>query len=197
MITSIIRHILFVQYILLNFHKFSISVKTYQVRRINASSYLVTSFPDSEFETFSSKAYEPKDPVDKTVFFNPVNDPLITEGLEDGYVGKPNVKLSASYINKARDNYFKHYYDTKKPVITNAGLPSSPTQDLSLFDYESRSNLDFNLLKARNLASVLISESQYPNIEGKSKDKSVIKRKNILQRPRRRYHRKPLKNPYI
>lgn len=204
MITSIIRYILFVQYILLNFHSFTISVKTYQVQRLNESSYLVTSFPDSEFETFSSKAFVPKGPIDKMVFLNTGKDPfstIATGGL--GSLGgakavKPNARLlPASYINKARENYFKHYFsETKKPVITNAVLPPLPNQDPAFFNYEVKSNLEFNLLKARNLVSVLISESQYQDVDGKTKDKSIIKKKAVMQRPRRRYLWKTVRNPY-
>lgn len=196
MITSVIRHILFIHCILLHFHTFSISVKTYQVQRINESSYLVTSFPDSEFETFYSKAYAPKDTEDKMIFLNPVKDSLITSSLEDVKVVKPNAKLPASYINKARDNYFKHYLtETKKPVVSNAGSPPLVTQEPALFNYDIKTNLELNLQKARNLASVLINESQCPDLEGKTKDKS-IKNKDLIKRPRRRNLRKSIKNLY-
>lgn len=194
MITSIIRHILFVQYILLHFHTFSICVKTYQVQRINESSFLVTSFPDSEFETFYSKPHAPKDTEDKMIFLNPIKDPLFTSSLEDVKVGKANAKLPASYINKARDNYFKHYLtEPKKPVVTNA-VPLA-NQDSALFNYDNKLSLELNLQKARNLASVLISESQDPVLEGKTKDKP-IKNKDVRKLPRRRNIRKSLKNLY-
>lgn len=191
MITSVIRHIFFVQYILLNFHSFTLSVKTYQVQRINQSSYLVTSFPDSEFETFYSKGYQPKVPIDKMVFLNSGKDALntiITGGLGDSKVGKPNAKLPASYINKARENYFKHYFsETKKPMVPKGGLTPLPNQDLVFYNYELKSNLEDNVLKARNLASILISESQY---------KPIIKKKAVMQRSRRRYLWKTMRNPY-
>lgn len=200
MITSIIRYILFVQYILLNFQSFTISVKTYQVQRINQTSYLVTSFPDSEFETFYSKGYEPKAPIDKMVFLNPVKDSLniiATGGLGDLKVGKPNTKLPASYINKARDNYFKYYFtETKKTMATKPGLPPLLNQDPAYLNYEYKWNLEYNLLKARNLASVLISESQYQDVEGKAKYKPTIRKKDVMQRPRRRYVWKTIRSPY-
>lgn len=200
MITLIIRYILFVQYILLNFHSFTISVKTYQVQRINDSSYLVTSFPDSEFETFYSKAYEPRGPVDKMVFLKAGKDPLtnfVTGSLGYSKVMKPSTQLSASYINKARDNYFKQYFsERKKPMDTYTGLPALANQDPAYLNYEMKSSIEFNLIKARNLASVLVNESQYQDHQAKRKASSIIKKKDVTYRPRRRYLWRTIRSPY-
>lgn len=201
MIASIIRHILYVQYILLNFHSFTVSVKTYQVHRINESSYLVTSLPDSEFELFNSKVYDPKGSVDKMIFLNPGKDtlnPFDVGSLGESKVEKPNTKVSASYINKARENYFKHHFsESKKPVATNMELPHQSNQDAIYLNYEIKSNLESNLLKARNLASVLINESIDQDLEGKTKDKPIIKKKDVMQRTRRRSLKKSFRNPHI
>lgn len=183
--------------ILLKFYLFLLSfafptncVKNYQVRRIDESSYLVTSLPDYDY---ISKLLENKtDPVvpmndDKRAFTT--NTAAVTVGD-----ARKSKKVPFSVINKARDNYFKNFYATMKQPISNALLRDKVTPKVEFtnnnIDVKGVTNkIDSNIQMARKLASVLITEVQYQVSRNWNNSKQVdfrnIRNKRSLFRNKR------------
>lgn len=140
-------------YLLLNFvfiyyTAFCKSLNTYKVCRVNESTYLVTTYPDWDYEQL------------QTVTSNGTEIPVnVGEKRE-----KPKLKLSASFINKARENYFKTIYSTfKKSNNTDSVITANIQKSNPMEEIEADSNK--NLLVARKLASILLDEIQNDNIK--------------------------------
>ncbi|CAF4854899.1 unnamed protein product [Pieris macdunnoughi] len=118
------------------------TVKNYQVRRINDTTYLVTCYPEIDCLDFESQIV-PVNDKRYTAFVNTWREPTtITVGEKPKH--KPP---SASFITKVRENYFRHFFATKKTP--------TPTDVDNMYDAFS---LDRNLQKARRLASLLKAE---------------------------------------
>ncbi|CAH0721554.1 unnamed protein product, partial [Brenthis ino] len=153
------------QWILTGLVTFSCSVKTYQVNRINESSYLVTSLPDFEH----AKKFDKKANGNRIV---PINNDKRSFTINDYYDSTPStvnvgekkenlkVTIPASFIKNARDQYFRNYYPTMK---TSNSLYSPEVNSYSELaplkkckPLQSRHNLNI----ARYLASRLIMGEQ-------------------------------------
>lgn len=162
---------------------FGTSVKTYQVRRLNDSSYLVTSFPDYDYENYYRR-FDAKERKENVISLsrkssNSIDD-YETTALNEV---KSKNKISSSLINKARDNYFKTFYTTKKkPMNTKMclqqkGFNFSNTVLANIKENKPVSRLYLNLEKARNLASILISGTKLDNnLKVKNKYDQIRKR---------------------
>lgn len=197
MIALIARYILFIQFIFNSFTTFSISVKTYQVRRINESTYLVTSFPDMEPD--SHKRFLNDNSQDKLI---PLEDKKYTDDFDTTMstvtVGekKDKVKhknITPEMIKKARENYFRTYFATmKKSNISFSLLPEKANSYMNLVETNNETNVSSikfkqNLLTARKFATVLINELQY-QVDTKTKDKfldETRRKKRYINRKRR------------
>uniref|UniRef100_A0A2A4JNB9 Uncharacterized protein n=1 Tax=Heliothis virescens TaxID=7102 RepID=A0A2A4JNB9_HELVI len=204
MISLITRYILFIQFVFNSFTTFSISVKTYQVRRINESTYLVTSFP--ELENDNHKRYSDNNIPNKIVTLN--DDKKFTEEYETTMstvtVGDKREKaksksLSPELIKKARENYFRTYYATMKKSNYNLTMiPDRVNNFINLVEISSENNnissMKFkqNLVTARKLATILINVAQ-TQTDLKTKDKFLEE----VKRRRRTTHGKPKRKRYL
>lgn len=173
MFSLILKYILFIQCVFVSFIKITDSVKTYQVRRINESSYVVTSFPDLEYDSYNKILKQPsKDGVvsltdnmtTTTENYNTITTVTVGEKKD---LHKFKNKVSSSMINKARENYFKNFYATlKKPINTNISLlpqKMTPYSNFNLMGTTKSSYFQRNLNVARKLALMLISEAKGDN----------------------------------
>lgn len=163
-----LNYFLVVKCIFISFFTFSISVKTYQVRRVNESTYLVTSFPEFDYENFDKTTKK-----ETTISDGKISTYYTTASYFDGTTSTVTVgdnkdrtkqRISASEINKARENYFRQFYATvKKSNMSLLPLKVQPYLTLADSTFEppnSVANLNHNLLIARKLASVLVTEVQ-------------------------------------
>ncbi|CAD0198710.1 unnamed protein product [Chrysodeixis includens] len=199
MIALIARYILFIQFIFSSFTTFSISVKTYQVQRINESTYLVTSFPDMDPDTH--KRYLDKDDENKVI--TPNGEKKYTEDLDTTQstvtVGEKKIKpkqknVSPEVIQKARENYFRKYFaKTKKMNNSGSLIPEKASSYMNLVEPNKETNVSSggkfkqNLLTARKYATVLINEIQY-QVDTKTKEKILEesrRKKRYMNRKRR------------
>lgn len=197
MIALIARYILFIQFIFNSFTTFSISVKTYQVRRINESTYLVTSFPDMDPD--NHKRFLNENNQDKMI---PLEDKKYTDDFDTTLstvtVGekKDKVKhknITPEMIKKARENYFRNYFATlKKSNISFSLIPEKANSYMNLVESNNETNVSSvkfkqNLITARKFATVLINELQY-QVDTKTKDKfldEASRKKRYINRKRR------------
>lgn len=176
--------ILFMHWILTSLITLSCSVKTYQVNRINESTYLVNSLP----EDYDKRLKSSNDNIvvmnnDKRSF-----DPY-TEIVNGGPKNLYKPKLSASYINKARENYFRKLFGT----TTSSSLKTSP------YYYKTPNfvfQLQQNIYTARKLASSLMLLVKNDMVRQNARlDFTKQKRlRRELNKKRRRYFYKIIPN---
>lgn len=177
-----------------SFTTHSISVKTYQVRRINESTYLVTSLP--EFENENHKRFSNDKSSNKVV---PLNDYKRYTGYYESTmsgvrssvtVGEKRDKVkngtvSAKFIKAVRERYFRTYYTTNKKSTISL-LPEKISPFLAEISNDGAGvtvKLKQNLFKARKIASVVINQFQ-----------SRVKRRKVFfdevkRRKRNKLHR--------
>lgn len=172
-----LNYFLLVKCFLISFITHTISVKTYQVRRVNESTYLVTSFPELDYENYKNvvtgNVLSPKNkettlsddkrspfPSTLSFFYSTVSTVSVGDSKN-----RSKLKIPASVINKARDNYFRHFYATMKksnislfPQKFNHQYMTLPETDVG--EKNPVSSVNNNLLTARKLASLLITEVQ-------------------------------------
>lgn len=184
------RYILFVQYIVIRFVPQAISVKTYEVRRINESAYLVTSFPEYDYGTsrgidLNSDAKVVSMDDQKKVLKSGHNIGDNSNGMSmDENPHKHKQKISPFAIKDARKSYFKNFYATMRKVpITTLASSASPTYsgllDSDLKDYKGAIvPVDSNLITARKLASILVYELQYSDQEYLKNMERIKRRRN-------------------
>lgn len=191
------NYFLIVKCILISFFTFSTSVKTYQVRRVNESTYLVTSFPEFDYDDFK-KSFEEKTTTNKVLSLNddkrsPYSLSFFDSTSSTVTVGDKREKaknnIPASVINKAREDYFRTYFATmKKSNLSLLPYKTHPYMNLaeSLLDPNNSSlNLNHNLVIARKLATVLIDEGQNSH---SAKFRGVRKKRRIVMRRNRTKH---------
>lgn len=200
MIALITRYILFIQLIFNSFTTFSISVKTYQVRRINESTYLVTSFPEFDNENHKRFLTESSTSINNVVTLN--DDKRYTEDYDTTMstvtVGEKRDKarqkiITPELIKKARENYFRSYFATMRRTNFTSLLPDKVNPYINLAESSNENTVltvkfKQNLLTARKLASLLINEAQYQT-ELRNKDTfldDVKRRKRKLNKKGRR-----------
>lgn len=151
---------------------FTVCVNIYKIRRLNESTYLVTSFPEWDYEQFSkSPSYVEKQDPYQDIFLNyktnvevdnvKANDVDIL-GLQEE---KGNSKISPEFIAKARDNYFRTYYNTSKKLNKTKYLFPYNIFKTDNNKYENWTNIisryeNNNLRMARKLACILLGEIQ-------------------------------------
>ncbi|CAG9792116.1 unnamed protein product [Diatraea saccharalis] len=158
------NNVLLVKCIFISFFTISISVKTYQVRRVNESTYLVTSFPEFDYENFrlyQEYTLKPRYPpsTDKGKSSRSVYHNTKTVTIVGGTNENMKPKVPASVINEARDNYFKTFYATmRKSIQTNHHFITMT--EATAEKKHNLTNFNQNLLTARKLASFLIGEVQ-------------------------------------
>lgn len=168
MIASTIKTILLNYCIILYLSEFAVGVKTFQVRRINYSTFMVTSLPEFDYDNYKNMINFKRTKGKLLSFSDDTFEAYDMTTIPIG--GKRNkAKVPALYINKIRENYFRHYYGTlkKSNKTTMSLIPSSITDKPILTNSSAialksaNSGLIANIDKARRLASVLIGEGQY------------------------------------
>lgn len=190
MISLITKYILFIQLIFNSFTTFSISVKTFQVQRINESAYLVTSLP--EFETENHKRFSNKKTKNKIV---PLNDKKHTDDydfkMSSVTVGEKRDKLrhkpvSAEFIKKVRERYFRTYYATIKKSSSLLPEKLNPfLLDITNSSTIKTAKFQHNLLTARKIALLLFDQLQ-PDVKRRDIFFDVIKRRKRNKCKKRR-----------
>lgn len=180
-------YILFIQYIVTRFVPQAISVKTYEVRRLNESSYIVTSFPEYDFDDTKGTDSTCNGKIvfmnDNKEFMKPDHNPThqtTTVSIDESVIKKTHV-ISADAIKKARENYFKTFYATMKtPSKTTLNAPMF-FSSLNYPDINPKgkggTQLNHNLEMARNLALTLIFGLQKHDHDVVKFKDSVVKRK--------------------
>lgn len=202
MISLITRYILFIQFIFNSFTTISISVKTYQVDRINETTYVVTSLPEIDTDSRDNR----KRFLDQKNTTGSLDDliPLMYDKFTTGDFGttistvtvgekkeKVVPKITPELIKKARENYFRTYF----AMLAKLNATSSPQgdnafQNLTLLETSTDNNrltakLNQNLQIARKFASVLINEGQI-QVEFKAKDKFSLYESEFKRRKRQK-----------
>ncbi|CAH2062944.1 unnamed protein product, partial [Iphiclides podalirius] len=184
------RYIFFIQYIVTRFVPQATSVKTYEVRRLNGSSYIVTSFP--EYDYGNSKGVDLSSNA-KVIFMDDEKKVMkaghsntgcanttVTVG---GNITKNRYKMSAKAIKEARERYFKTFFATMKKTTTTANFNhSAPSAYLSWNDPDvnvkgASVQMKENLQNARKFASLLIFELQKRDNDPLKVMDSTVKRK--------------------
>lgn len=206
MISLITRYILFIQLIFSSFTTFSISVKTYQVRRINESTYLVTSFPELDSE--NHKRYSENITPFKVLTLN--DDKKTTEDYDTTMstvstvtVGERKAKfkqkpqITAEFIKKARENYFRTYFAAiKKTNVSHSLVPEKSNIYINMVEVNNNettgqsAKFKQNLITARKFAMLLINEAQY-QADMKVKDKlleEVKRKRRNMTNKKHRFH---------
>lgn len=183
MISLITKHVLFMQWILTDLVTFSCSIKTYQVERINESSYLVTSFPHFHQKRIKNirnfKRIIPIDNNKRYVNFYSYYDSTPCTVNVDGRKGAKG-KIPASVINKARDHYFRHYYATLKTTVPEFPMRDS-FKDLTPSGNHVSSKLKHNLNRSRFLALRLIVGVKCNDLEQEKSVESVKRNKRRIK----------------
>lgn len=181
MIALATKHVLFMQWILTGLVTFSCSVKTYQVNRINESSYLVTSLPDFEHAKIDKKAN-----VNRII---PINNDKRSFTINDYYDSTPSTvnvgekkenfktKIPASFIKKARDQYFRNYYPTMKTSNNLYSPEINSYSELTPLKKCEPLQARHNLNIARYLASRLILGKQ----DKSGQDNKIIRNKRRIK----------------
>lgn len=171
-LTLVKKSILFIQCIILYFG-YAKSVKTYQVHRVNATSYLVTAYPEIDYDYFKPK--ENMKDIDiksaKTFNYDKKLTLLFETTLSTVLVDeKRNIrknKVSDEFIKKVREQYFKEYFATMKTPISKASLIPDKIKPYvnflkkntdTIYNSTSITASERNLLKVRRLATLLIDE---------------------------------------
>lgn len=155
------KYVLFTQWILTGL-TFTNSVKTYQVDRINETSYIVTSFPD--YEQYK-RMFHMKSNIDnlftnndkRSIGIDYYNTPTVTVG-DKKYMKS---KIPSAYIKKVREHYFRNYYATMNKPKTPQDLYSTKPLVFDVLETDKDSKpmkLQKNLKTARKLASKLVFE---------------------------------------
>lgn len=206
MISLVTRYIFFIQLIFSSFTTFSISVKTYQVRRINDTTFLVTRFPEFDFD--NKKRYLEANSTNnyQESYFPLMQQKHTTEDYEITTVSvgdkrpKPKPKITSEVIKKARENYFRRYFSIVAKTNTNISLLpegfhtyTNMVEGIDEADYSNK--LKQNLMTAKKLAGILLSEGKF-QAPLKFKEKYLFdemartKRKPIKASKRTSYHRR-------
>lgn len=132
--------------------------KTYEVRRINESTFIVASFPAND-DRPSKNSF-----TDKPEFYDATYDlpylPNLTTASTSWDFSEPEIKkpkVSAEYIAKARQNYFLHHYSSsRKPNCSGSlSLPVFSSLRILRIRKEKERNMMRHLETVRGLAGAL------------------------------------------
>lgn len=188
MISLITKHVLFMQWILTDLVTFSSSIKTYQVERINESSYLVTSLPQFDHRRFKNmRNFKRIIPIDNNKRYVTVNSYYGSTPCTVNVGGRKGTKarIPASMINRARDHYFRHYYATLKTTVPELPIRNSFEDSTPPRSHQIPSKLKHNLNRSRCLALRLIVGVTRNDLERENKVESVKRNKRRVKMRKR------------
>lgn len=174
-----------IKYIIFSLNKFAICVETYQVRRINKSTFLVTNVPDINYNKYGNDMHPEK--AENTLLLTK-NDYIFKEHNRPTTVSigekKNKVRIPSSYIKRARAMYFKHFYETTTKTNNSTLLPQKNENINTEFRNRVKSgetSFKRNQDTVKRLVALLISENinirhKEENIDVKTQKKRGVRK---------------------
>lgn len=175
------------------------SIKTYQVRRVNDSTFLVTSLPYFDFhDVISKKSIKNSDRNRPNENEHVINLNGIGKSTAKGCISSALVHLShygnsrnakkkkmpSSEIMKARDDYFHKFYPAslKNKIIKHHIIEKTSIRNISPKKVKYSEALAANLQTARTLAKQLISS-------GHDMERKQARRRRFIKKVRQNKRR--------